>query len=65
MAAVATTHTGKAVGKDAAFQLLAKRLEHIGLWRVIVALPIELACTCQLKPGLKVLGYRFTTRRIT
>ena len=45
------------MGKDAAFQIFAKGLADIGLWGVVVALPVELACAGQLKPGLKVLGY--------
>ena len=47
----------KAVGENAALQIFAKRLTHIGLWRVMVTLPIELANACQLMPGLDVLGY--------
>ena len=57
VAAVVTPGSGKAVGKDAAFQIFAKGLADIGLWGVVVALPVELACAGQLKPGLKVLGY--------
>jgi hypothetical protein len=45
------------MGKDAALQILAKRLTDIGLGGVVVALAVELACTGQLKPGLKMLGY--------
>ena len=29
----------------------------------MVALPVELACTCQLKPGLKVFGYGLVEQR--
>jgi hypothetical protein len=42
----------KAVGKDAAFQIFAKRLADIGLWRMVVGLPAELARVGQFKPGL-------------
>ncbi len=45
------------MGKDAAFQILAKRLADIGLGGVVVALAIELTGTGQLKPGLEVFGY--------
>ena len=48
---------------DALFQILDKRLAHIGLWRVVVALPVKLARAGELKPGLKVLGYRLVQQR--
>ena len=54
--AVITPGPGKAVGKDAAFQIFAKGLADVGLGGVMVALALELACTGQLKPGLKMLG---------
>ena len=56
--AVSAAGAGKAVRKDAAFQILLERPADIGLWRVVVALPVKLACTGKLKPGLKVFGYR-------
>jgi hypothetical protein len=56
VSAVITASAGKAVGKDAAFQVLGKRFAHIGLGAVVVALAVELACAGQLKPGLVVLG---------
>jgi hypothetical protein len=46
------------MGKDAAFQILAKRLTHIELGGVVVALAVELTGAGQLKPGLKVLDNR-------
>ena len=55
--AVITPGPGKAVGEDAALQIFAKGLADIRPWGVVVALAVELACTCQLKPGLEVLGY--------
>lgn len=57
MPAVVTLRPGKAVGKDAAFQILSKGLTNKGLEGVVVALAVELAATGQLKPSLKVLGY--------
>lgn len=36
MPTIATAGTGKAVGKNAALQILAKRLADIGLWGVVV-----------------------------
>lgn len=48
---VVTPHPGKAVRKDAAFRLLAKRLADIGLGCVVVTLPVELALTGQRAPG--------------
>ena len=61
--AVSAAGAGKAVGKDAAFEVFAKRLAHIGLGGAQVALPIELACTGQVKPGFVVLGYRLVEQR--
>ena len=46
---VITAGTRKAVGKDATFELLAKRLADVATWCVVVALAVELACACQLK----------------
>ena len=51
------------MGKDAAFQILAKGLANIGLWRVVVALAVELTGTCQRVPGLEVLGYGLVQQR--
>ncbi len=44
------------MSKDPVFQILAKGLADIGLWRV-VALAVELTRTCQRVPGLEVFGY--------
>ena len=43
MPAVVTPCPGKAVRKDAAFQIFAKGLAHKGLWRVVVSLAVKLA----------------------
>ena len=43
MPAVVTPCPGKAVRKDAAFQIFAKGLAHKGLWRVVVFLAVKLA----------------------
>ena len=51
-----TPSSGKAVRKDAAFHIFTKRLADIGLWHVAVALPVKLAGTGQIKPGLKMTG---------
>ena len=56
MPAVITPGAGKAVGKNAAFEILAKRLAHKGARCVVVALAVELACAGEIKPSLKVLG---------
>jgi hypothetical protein len=61
--AVLTSGAGKAVGKDTALQIFAKRLADKGLWGVVVALAVELAGTGQIKPGLKMLGYRLVQQR--
>ena len=39
---VGATGTRKTVGKDAAFGVFAKHLSHIGAWRMVVALAVEL-----------------------
>ena len=41
--AIVTPGSGKAVRKDAAFQIFAKGLADIGLGGVVVTLPVELA----------------------
>ena len=58
MAAIITPCAGKAVGKDAALQILLKRLAHKGPAAVTVALAVKLACAGQIQPALEVLGYR-------
>ena len=57
VAAVVTPGSGKAVGKDAAFQIFAKGLADIGPGAVVVALAVELAGTGKFMPSLEVLGY--------
>ena len=54
--AVITPRPGKAMGKDSALQILAKRLMDIGLGAVVVALAVELTGAGQLKPGLEVFS---------
>ena len=56
--AVVTPRPGKAVGEDAALQILAKGLGDIRLWGVVVTLAIELACAGKFMPSLEVLGNR-------
>ena len=51
------------MGKDAAFQILAKRLAHIGLWRVVVALAVELAGAVERVPSLEVVVYGLVQQR--
>ena len=63
MPAVVAPRPGKAVRKDAAFQILAKRLADIRLWGVVVALAVELTSTCQRVPGLEVFGNRLVEQR--
>ena len=57
MPAIVTPRPGKAMRKDAAFEVFAKGLTDIRLWGVVVALPVERTGTGQPKPGLEVLGY--------
>jgi len=40
-----------------------RRVLHEGLGGVVVALPIKLAGTRQLKPSLQVFGYRLVQQR--
>ena len=42
MPAVIAPGAGKAVGEDAAFQILHERFAHVRLGAVVVALPVEL-----------------------
>jgi hypothetical protein len=51
------------VRKDAALQILGKRLTHVRLECVVIALPIELARTGQIKPRLIVLGNGLVQQR--
>jgi len=53
---VTTAGAGKAVHKDAAFQIFAKRLAHAGARRMVVALAAEPAGAGQVKPDLKILA---------
>ncbi|MFT7116089.1 MAG: hypothetical protein ACI9I0_001299 [Rhodoferax sp.] len=57
MPAVIAPGPGKAVRKDAAFQILAKGLADVGLGGVVVTLAVELARAGELQPSLEVLGY--------
>ena len=61
--AVGAAGAGKAVGENAALQILGKRLAHVSPWRAVIALPIELACTGKVCPSLVVLGYRLVQQR--
>ena len=54
MATIVTAGAGKTVGKDPTFEVFAKRLADVGLWCVVVALAVKLACAGQLKPSLKI-----------
>ena len=63
MPTVTAAGARKAVRKDAALQILAKRLTDIGLGAVVVTLAVELTGTGQLKPGLEVFGYGLVEQR--
>ena len=63
MSAVIATGAGKAVGEDAALQILLERHANIGLWGVVVALAVELTCAGELMPGLEVLGNGLVEQR--
>ena len=57
MSTIVTAGARKTVGKDAAFEVFAKRLTHVGARCVVVALAVELASAGQRMPGLEVFGY--------
>jgi hypothetical protein len=63
VSAVIAASAGKAVGKDAALQVLLEGFAHIGLGAVVVALPLELPCAGLVKPGLVMLGHRLVEQR--
>ena len=63
MSAITTAGAGKAVRKNAAFEVFAKGLAHIGLGSAVVALPIVLTRAGQLQPGLEMFGYCFAKQR--
>jgi len=56
MPAAIAARPGKAMGEDAAFQILAKGLAHIRLGAVVVALPVELTGTGEFMPSLEMFG---------
>jgi hypothetical protein len=53
----------KTVRKNAAFEVFAKGLAHIGLGSAVVALPIVLTRAGQLQPSLEMFGYCFVKQR--
>ena len=55
MPAVVTPCPGKAVRKDAGFQIFAKGLAHKGIWRVVVSLAVKLDRAGHLNPCLEML----------
>jgi len=61
--AVTTAGTSKAVRKNAALEVFGERFAHIGLWRVVVAQSVVLACTGKIQPSLVVLGHRLVQQR--
>ena len=61
--AVITPGPGKAVREDAAFQIFAKRLTRICLWRVVIALPVKLPRTGGRMRCLKVFGNSLVEQR--
>ena len=63
MPAVIAPGSGKAMRKDAAFQILAESLADIRPWGVMVALAVELASTGEFMPGLEVLGNGLVEQR--
>jgi hypothetical protein len=62
VAATVKPCAGKAVRKDATFQIFAKGLARIGLGRVVLALPVELARAGKCMPSLEVFGNRLVEK---
>lgn len=60
---IVTPGAGKAMSEDAALKIFAKRLADKGLGRVVVTLPIELACTGERVPGFQVFGNGLVRQR--
>ena len=56
---IVTPRSGKAVGKDAAFEVLAKGLADVGLGGAMVALAVELSRAGKFMPSLEVIGNRW------
>lgn len=56
VAAIVTADAGKAVRKNAAFEVFAKGLLDIQRRRMVVTLAVELTGTGQLQPGLEVIS---------
>ena len=63
VSAVIAPGPDKAVGKDAALQILAKGLADIGLECMVIALAIELTCAGEFMPGLEMFGYGLVQQR--
>jgi hypothetical protein len=63
VAAVITARAGKAVRKNAAFQVFAESLADIGLGGVVVALPVELTCAGEFMLGLEMFGNGLVEQR--
>ena len=61
--AIIATGTSKAVGEDAVLQNFAERLAHLGSWRVVVTLAVELACAGKFMPSLEMVGNGLAKQR--
>ena len=51
------------MGKNAAFEVAEKGSTDSGLGRLVLVLPVELACTEQFQPGQHLLGFRWIQAR--
>jgi hypothetical protein len=63
VSAVIAPNPGKAVRKDAAFQIFAKGLVDVGPWCVVVTLAVELASAGQRTPCLEMLDNGLVQQR--
>jgi hypothetical protein len=63
VSAVVAPRAGEAVGKDAAPEVFGKRLAHVRLGAVVVALAVKRAHAGQFKPGLVTPGHRLVQQR--
>ena len=57
MSTIVTPRPGKAMRKDAAFEIFAKGLADTGLGCVVVTLAVGLACADEFMPSLGMVGY--------
>ena len=63
VATIIATGAGKAMRENAALKVFGKHLADKRVWGMVIALPVELPCAGQLKPGFEVLGQGLVQQR--